>query len=145
MVIDSRIIHTMLMLQKHSKTLDECQNGIFMLGLILQIGIFSPVKYFTYKFFTQSNFRHQTLATNIGIGRRTLHKIFCVFNFRRKRRRQKYFNDENFAIYGIIRIHKLYSIITWKIIYATCLHMSTQYKNMHTSVKCKKRPLNKLT
>ena len=30
------------------------------------------------------NFRRQTLATNIGIGQRTLHKIFRVFNFRWK-------------------------------------------------------------
>ena len=30
-----------------------------------------------------------------------LHKIFCWFNFVGKGRRRKYFNDENFVIYGI--------------------------------------------
>ena len=38
----------------------------------------------------QSKFRCQTLATKIGIGRRTLHKIFRVFNFHRKGHQRKF-------------------------------------------------------
>ena len=64
------------------------------------IGIlFSPVKHFACKLFALSKFRHQTLATKIGIGRCTLHKYFT---FRRKRSSTKTFNGENFAIYGTI-------------------------------------------
>ena len=62
--------------------------------------IFSPVKYFACKFFTQSKFHHQTLVTKIGIGRRTLHKIFRVFNFRWNWSSTKIFNNKSFVIYG---------------------------------------------
>ena len=69
---------------------------------IPQIGIFSLVKYSICKiFFVQSKFHRQTLAIKIGIGRRMLHEIFCVFNFRRKRSSTKKFNNENFVIQGI--------------------------------------------
>ena len=63
--------------------------------------IILSVKYFACKFFAQSNFCHQTLVTKTGIGQHTLHKIFRVFNFRRKRLLTKNFNNENFAIYSI--------------------------------------------
>ena len=50
-----------------------------------RLGYFLLIKYFACKIFMQSKFRHQTLATKIGIGQCTLHKIFHVFNFHRER------------------------------------------------------------
>ena len=66
-----------------------------------QIRIFWSVKYFTCKCFAQSKFCCQTLATKIGIGRRTLHEYFVCLIFAGKGYRRKIFNDENFMIYSM--------------------------------------------
>ena len=66
------------------------------------IGIFSPVKYFGCKIFAYSNFCRQAYVGYRSIYVHVMHtKYFACLIFVSKGHRRKYFNDENFPIYGI--------------------------------------------
>ena len=51
-----------------------------------------------------------------------LHKIFRVFNFRRKRSSMKYFNDKIFTIYGILQSFFSSRLLSAKLLYLSRMH-----------------------
>ena len=66
-------------------------------------------KYFACKFFVWSNFRRQTLATKFVQVDVHYTKYFAYLIFIGKGRRQKYFNDKNFMIYGRWNVWYMYN------------------------------------